>query len=120
MGENIGPKARMPGRTRRANKRSGRRRHRTRSVKKSGGAPRPEAWTGKLRDINERLRSVLDDAYDIEEVNDGLGDLRFHSLPQETQRALSNAYNTIEDVVQKIKEACDVGTEATGAALSAL
>jgi hypothetical protein len=89
-------------------------------AKKSGGAPRPEAWIGKLRDINARLRSVLDDVYKIEDINDKLGDLRSHSLSEETQRAISNAYNTIEDKVQEIKVSSDAGTDATQAALRAL
>ena len=66
------------------------------------------------------MRSVLDDVYKIEDINDKLGDLRSHSLPEETQRAISNAYNTIEDKVQEIKASSDAGTDATQAALRAL
>ena len=114
-------RAQMGKRTVRSHKRSsGRQRHRTRNAKKSGGAPRPEAWIGKLWDIDERLRSILEDAYKIEDTNSEIGDLRFHSFPEETRRALSNSYNTIEDKVREIKAACDDGANAIEAALSVL
>jgi hypothetical protein len=109
----------MPKRTVRSHKRGGRRRHRTRSGKKTGGAPRLAGTVGLLEDVEEKLRAIIQEADKIEEINDQVGDQQLDALPEETRRAISNAYNTVVDVVQDIKEACDKGVAATRPAVRA-
>ncbi len=68
---------------------------------------------GLLEDVEEKLHAIVESAYKIEEINDKVGEQRLDGLPEDTRRAISNAYNTVADVVQDIKEACDKGLTST-------